>query len=355
MSKMIRFMALLAASQLLVTHVGAQTTTEEGAKATGGGGSLTIDRLRTRVKQRELDSNQEMNAPPPGVVIGGESGGPGDGGYGGPEGGYGGPGGGYGGPGGGYGGPGGPGGGYGGPGGGYGGPGGGYGGPSGGYGGPGGFDGTITSAVHSELIQERRLLDQFIQTLRKKLETNKDTRQDVERQLKAALTQRFEVDMEIQVNDLDRVKSRVVTLESKLQKRLDLQSQILELQLKQMTLKADGQDLTLPGSGDYRGDGSYGGGYGGGGGEGGEGGYGGGMGMGGASSEGSESGFGGDAGLRFGYDSSFGLSTLRGSIEQLEKDDPLQGYRELAAENKVDGSVVGDNRDGSDHQSFSRV
>jgi hypothetical protein len=144
-----------------------------------------------------------------------------------------------------------------------------------GYGGPGGGMGAAPS--------EKQLLGQLIQRLRERLNTPSDNREKTEKQLRAALQQYFEADMGERVKEFDKVKARVAEMESKLQRRLDSEDDIIELQIKQMLYKADGLDFNVPGgsSGDYGGGyGSMGGGYGGmgggyGGAGGGPGGYGG--------------------------------------------------------------------------------
>ena len=134
---------------------------------------------------------------------------------------------------------------------------GGMGGPGmgGGYGGPGGGMGAAPS--------EKQLLGQLIQRLRQRLNTPSDNREKTEKQLRAALQQYFEADMGERVKEFDKVKARVTEMESKLQRRLDSEEDIIELQLKQILHKADGLDFNVP-SGAIDGYGGYGGGYGGG-------------------------------------------------------------------------------------------
>jgi hypothetical protein len=94
------------------------------------------------------------------------------------------------------------------------------------------------------------------------LNTPSDNREKTEKQLRAALQQYFEADMGERVKEFDKVKARVTEMESKLQRRLDSEEDIIELQLKQMLHKADGLDFNVPGgSGGY--EGGYGGGSGG--------------------------------------------------------------------------------------------
>ena len=121
---------------------------------------------------------------------------------------------------------------------------------------------------------EKQLLVQLIQQLRGRLGSKGANREKVEKQLKLALQQYFATDMEERVKEFDKVKARLAEMESKLQRRLDNEGEIVELQLKQMLHKADGLDFSVPGGNGmgagYGGMGSMGG-YGGMGGEGGPG------------------------------------------------------------------------------------
>lgn len=209
---------------------------------------------------------------------------------------------------------------------------------------------------------EKQLLAQLIQKLRDRLNSKKYERQAVEKQLRAALKQYFDADMEERVREFDRVKAQLAAMESKLQRRLSSDQEIIELQLKQMLHKADGLDFSIPSGelGGYgmssggmegyggMGIGEMGGGYGGGG-EGGmgmapggmssrgammgdDGMSGGGSGFGGGSAGGLGGGGGGDSGFdsnpqTIGYDSSFGLTRVqRLDGEALDEQDPLELY-----------------------------
>ncbi|XZE18683.1 DUF1559 domain-containing protein [Pirellulaceae bacterium SH449] len=215
------------------------------------------------------------------------------------------------------------------------------GGMGGGYGGmgEGGYGGM--GAVPTE----KQLLAQLIQRLRQRLNTPSDDREKTTKQLRAALQQYFDADMAERVKEFDKVKARVQEMEDKLQKRLDSEVDIIELQLKQMLHKADGLDFNISGSGMGRDggygsgpgggmgmgpgggmgpDGSYGSGYGGedGGYGGGMGGYGG-MGMGGPSASAAD--------FFIGYDVMFGLTRVqRLDLNELTDDDPLKQYMEFA-------------------------
>lgn len=215
---------------------------------------------------------------------------------------------------------------------------------------------------------EKQLLVQLIQQLRGRLGAKGGNREKVEKQLKLALQQYFATDMEERVKEFDKVRARLAEMESKLQRRLDNESEIVELQLKQMLHKADGLDFSVPGGNGmgsgYGGMGSMGGeGYGGTGmgmgsgggpdgmgmgtgGEGGRGGMGmgmgseGGMGLGGMESggygsmggEGGGGGYGAGMGAEvdpdvIGYDASFGMTQFqRIDTSDLEDSDPLTAY-----------------------------
>jgi DNA repair exonuclease SbcCD ATPase subunit len=94
---------------------------------------------------------------------------------------------------------------------------------------------------------EKQLLVQLIQQLRGRLGSKGANREKVEKQLKLALQQYFATDMEERVKEFDKVRARLAEMESKLQRRLDNEGEIVELQLKQMLHKADGLDFSVPG------------------------------------------------------------------------------------------------------------
>ncbi len=225
---------------------------------------------------------------------------------------------------------------------------------------------------------EKQLLAQLIQKLRDRLNSKKYERPAVEKQLRAALQQYFDADMEERVKEFDKVKVQLAAMESKLQRRLSSDQEIIELQLKQMLHKADGLDFSIPngnfgggdmdggaGMGEMGGGGPSGGseggmgmgpgggmsgvGRGGGGMTGGEGMLGGSSGYGGGSAGGLGGGIGGSAlggdgmgsgGLgeggssgfdpnpqTTGYDSAFGLTRVqRLDGEALDEQDPLELY-----------------------------
>jgi hypothetical protein len=190
---------------------------------------------------------------------------------------------------------------------------------------------------------EKQLLAQLIQQLRGRLGSKKFKRDKVEKQLRTALQQYFDADIEERVKEFDKVKARVIEMEAKLQRRLDSESEIVDLQLKQMLHKADGLDFNVP-SGSDGGMGPGMGGYdmGGNAGSGDTGsGFPGsgmgdmGMGMGpgmGMSSPGMGmgGGYGAEMGVDLtvlGYDASFGLTRLqRLDPNELDDSDPLRSY-----------------------------
>jgi hypothetical protein len=196
---------------------------------------------------------------------------------------------------------------------------------------------------------EKQLLVQLIQQLRGRLGSKGANREKVEKQLKLALQQYFATDMEERVKEFDKVRARLAEMESKLQRRLDNEGEIVELQLKQMLHKADGLDFSVPGGNGmgagYGGMGSMGG-------EGGRGGMGmgmgseGGMGLGGMEDggygsmggEGGGGGYGAGMGAEvdpavIGYDASFGMTQIqRIDTSDLDDSDPLKLYSQA---NKV--------------------
>jgi Protein of unknown function (DUF1559) len=250
-------------------------------------------------------------------------------------------------------------------------------------------DGSMSGAKGGEIMgssgmgmggaSDKQLLAQLIQQLRNRLGSKKYKRANVEKQLKAALQQYFNADMEDRVRELEKVRAQLNAMEAKLQRRLDNEVDIVELQYKQMLHKADGIEFSIPsageagmgsggmegmsGMGGYGSDGSEGGSMGmgvggpgagmegmmggpgmsGGGnmpgmsgapGMGGEMGMDGGMGMGGMGMGGM--GMGGammsdpNDSLRLGYDASFRLTGVqRIDPNQLDDSDPLSAYAKL--------------------------
>jgi Protein of unknown function (DUF1559) len=211
---------------------------------------------------------------------------------------------------------------------------------------------------------EKQLLAQLIQRLRERLNSKKHDRRLVENQLRVALQQYFDTDMEERVKEFDRVKARLAQMESKLQKRLNSDQEIIELQLKQMLHQADGLDFSIP-SGDNGGFGMPGmggmeGGFGsagmpssGGGTFGSDSGsYGGSDGAALTGSAGLDAAAGGYSGPGFedqsqsmGYDSGFGLTRIqRLDGEALDDQDPLESYMRTTYA-KADGEPNQSNAD----------
>ena len=204
---------------------------------------------------------------------------------------------------------------------------------------------------------EKQILAQIVQKVRARLNSNKFQREEVEQQLRAALQQYFNADMEERIAQFDKVKARIVDMEAKLQLRLENEGEIIDLQLKQMLHHADGLDFQVPGgtgalnvlgkgmgmgAAPSYGGGSYGGGgagYPGAGGSygGGEAGFGGGGGSFDGSLEASD--FGGRAEESnasvdpnsIGYDAAFGLTRVhRFDPDNLVDSDPLRTYRAVS-------------------------
>ena len=145
-------------------------------------------------------------------------------------------------------------------------------------------------------LTEMQILAQIVQKVRARLKSPKFKRAEVEQQLRAALQQYFNADMEERITQFDKVKARVVDMEAKLQFRLESEGEIIDLQLKQMLHHADGLDFQVPG-----GTGAFGF-------------PGGGMGMGAGPSNGGDGGFGGgDSYFGGGYGDSPGASASGGA------------------------------------------
>lgn len=97
-----------------------------------------------------------------------------------------------------------------------------------------------------------------INELRGKLTSPDEDRAEVEKQLRSALSEYFIADLQHRVKELDAVKARVQEMEARLQKRLDLKQEAVDLQLKRMQHEADGLEFVVPndpgGSGAFGGD-----------------------------------------------------------------------------------------------------
>ncbi len=95
----------------------------------------------------------------------------------------------------------------------------------------------------------RQLLLQQIDQLRLMLNAPDADRKELEKMLREALAEYFVLDMEERVREFDKIKARVVQMESKLKARLDRRYEVVELQIQQMLHKADGLDFFVPDSG----------------------------------------------------------------------------------------------------------
>lgn len=218
-----------------------------------------------------------------------------------------------------------------------------------GYGGDMGSGGGMMGSSPSE----KQLLAQLIQQLRARLGSQKFKRETTEKQLRVALQQYFDADIQERVREFDNVKARVDEMEKKLQRRLDSENEIVDLQLKQMLHKADGLDFNIPGGSSGYGDmgsGSMGmmgsgmgmdtgavamgmaGGYGSG--------YGGGEDSGGYGMEG----YGGAAGYieePLGYDTAYGITRFqRIDSTELDDSDPLKSYPEMERKRSTEKKML---------------
>lgn len=97
-----------------------------------------------------------------------------------------------------------------------------------------------------EMVNQKQMAADLVQQLRARLESGKQDRKTIEKQLRSALKNYYTIDMMHRLNEFDKVKARLMDLEAKLQRRLDSESEVVELQLKQMLHKADGLDFFVP-------------------------------------------------------------------------------------------------------------
>jgi hypothetical protein len=188
---------------------------------------------------------------------------------------------------------------------------------------------------------EKQMLIQLIEQLRGRLRSKNHNRVEVEKMLRSVLADYFMMDMAERVKELDKVKARVVEMETKLQRRLDSEQEIIQLQALQMLHKADGLEFSIP---------SRNGGMG----------YNGEMGMGGMvggmdsmaggmGSMGVEGGMGmgyGDSGVdaietKMGYDIGFGVTKYLRTADSkaLEPLDPLTSYKTMTPDQPIDSST----------------
>lgn len=92
----------------------------------------------------------------------------------------------------------------------------------------------------------RQLAMRQVNELRSQLASPKADRADVENKLRAALSEYFMADLQHRVRELDAVKAKVQQMETRLQKRLDLKNEAIDLQLKRMQHEADGLEFVVP-------------------------------------------------------------------------------------------------------------
>jgi hypothetical protein len=92
----------------------------------------------------------------------------------------------------------------------------------------------------------RQIAMKKINNFRSKLASPDEDRTEVEKQLRSALSEYFIADLQHRVQELDAVKARVQQMEARLQKRLDLKQEAVDLQLKRMQHEADGLEFVVP-------------------------------------------------------------------------------------------------------------
>ena len=92
----------------------------------------------------------------------------------------------------------------------------------------------------------RQIAMKKINELRSKLASPAEDRAKVEEQLRSALSEYFIADLQHRVSELDAVKARVQEMEARLQKRLDLKQEAVDLQLKRMQHEAAGLEFVVP-------------------------------------------------------------------------------------------------------------
>lgn len=79
-----------------------------------------------------------------------------------------------------------------------------------------------------------------IREIQKELFASDGEEEEVEAELKSALAAYFVVDMQHRVRELDEIKAQVAETEAKLQRRLDSQQEVVDLQLKLTLAEANG-------------------------------------------------------------------------------------------------------------------
>lgn len=109
---------------------------------------------------------------------------------------------------------------------------------------PGGGEGMGMSSASPPDARQIAMIK--INELRGKLTSADEDRAEVEKQLRSALSEYFIADLQHRVKELDAVKARVQEMEARLQKRLDLKQEAVDLQLKRMQHEADGLEFVVP-------------------------------------------------------------------------------------------------------------
>jgi hypothetical protein len=152
-----------------------------------------------------------------------------------------------------------------------------------------------------------------------------EERARIEQELRVVLEGYFTMDIERRVRELDKIQARVAKMEAELRKRLSLQSDWIELQLKQILFQAKGINVSIPAASDIGTSMSSGLGM---------------PGMGDAMMGGGP-GMGGGPEMqtrRMGYDFRFGVTRIlpRDSMTDLRNTDPFKGYAETTPSKALD-------------------
>ncbi|XZE32153.1 DUF1559 domain-containing protein [Pirellulaceae bacterium SH501] len=190
---------------------------------------------------------------------------------------------------------------------------------SGGYGAEGAMGSSGSSSAEPTLTPEMQQVAQLIRELQQALGTasTPEEKARIEQELRVVLEGYFTMDIERRVRELDKIQARVSKMEAALRKRLSLQSDWIELQLKQILFQAKGVNVSIPAASGIGSSMSSGFGM---------------PGMGGAMMGGG-SGMGGGPEMQtrqMGYDFRFGITRIlpRDSMTDLRNTDPFKGYAE---------------------------
>lgn len=193
----------------------------------------------------------------------------------------------------------------------------------------GGYD--MGMPTEAPLPPEMQQVARLIQELQKSLTSaaTPEEKARIEQELRVVLEGYFTMDIERRVRELDKIQASVAKMEAALQKRLALQSDWIELQLKQILFQANGVNISVPGvstsNSRYQNSsfGSYN-----------DGANSGSLSYGAEGGPGTLGAVGGPgysmetASSKMGYDFRFGITRIlpRSSLAELPKSDPLQGY-----------------------------